>query len=51
MDALGYIHAVEEEIALASLPANVRDGLTKAAGIGQIVKSRIADEGAIWLLS
>ncbi len=38
MDAQGNILEVEEEVTLASLPANVRDGLAKAAGSGKIVK-------------
>jgi hypothetical protein len=38
MDAQSDILAVEEKIGLASLPANVRDGLTKSASTGQIVK-------------
>jgi uncharacterized protein YycO len=38
MDAQGNILETEEEVALASLPAGVQGGLTKAAGTGKIVK-------------
>ncbi|MDT5294798.1 MAG: hypothetical protein QOJ76_1678 [Acidobacteriota bacterium] len=36
MDARGNVVEVEEEVALDSLPAAVREGLTKAAGRGTI---------------
>jgi uncharacterized membrane protein YkoI len=38
MDAQGNILEIEEEVALASLPAVVQGGLTRAAGTGKIVK-------------
>lgn len=38
MDAQGNILEIEEEVALASLPAGVQAGLTRAAGTGKIVK-------------
>ena len=38
MDTKGNILEVEEEIALSTLPAAVKDGLTKAAGKGTISK-------------
>lgn len=38
MDAQGHVLEVEEETSLESLPAAVRDGLTKAAGKGTIQK-------------
>jgi hypothetical protein len=36
MDAQGNVLEVEEQVSLESLPASVRDGLTKAAGKGTI---------------
>ena len=38
MDAQGNILEIEEEVALASLPAGVQAGLTRAAGSGTIGK-------------
>ncbi len=38
MDAQGHVLEIEEETSLESLPAAVRDGLTKAAGKGTIRK-------------
>jgi hypothetical protein len=38
MDEQGNIVEVEEEVAIESLPANVKDGLTKAAKSGTIAK-------------
>src|SRR6202163_434348 len=38
MDAQGNVLEIEEEVALASVPAGVKAGLTKAAGTGKIVK-------------
>jgi hypothetical protein len=38
MDAQGHVLEIEEEMTLESLPAAVRDGLTKAAGKGTIRK-------------
>ena len=38
MDARGNILEIEEEVALASLPAGVQAALTKAAGAGTIIK-------------
>jgi uncharacterized membrane protein YkoI len=38
MDAQGHIVEIEEEMALASLPPAVKDGLMKAAGKGAITK-------------
>jgi len=38
MDAQGHVLEIEEETSLESLPAAVRDGLTKAAGKGTIQK-------------
>ena len=38
IDAHGNVLEIEEEVALASVPAGVRAGLTKAAGTGKIVK-------------
>jgi uncharacterized membrane protein YkoI len=38
MDSQGHILEIEEETPLASLPAAVKDGLTKAAGKGTITK-------------
>jgi uncharacterized membrane protein YkoI len=38
MDAQGNVLEIEEEVALASLPAVVQAGLTRAAGAGKIVK-------------
>jgi len=38
MDAQGHIVEIEEEMALASLPPAVKDGLMKAAGKGEITK-------------
>jgi uncharacterized membrane protein YkoI len=38
MDAHGNVLEIEEEVALASVPADVQAGLTKAAGTGKIVK-------------
>src|SRR5258705_2521929 len=37
-DEQGNAIAVEEEVAIGSLPASVQDGLRKAAGKGQITK-------------
>jgi uncharacterized membrane protein YkoI len=37
MDAQGNVLEIEEEVALAALPAGVQAGLTKAAGTGTIV--------------
>jgi hypothetical protein len=38
MDAQGNIVEIEEEVEMATLPAAVKDGLTKAAGKGSITK-------------
>src|SRR5215470_17737883 len=38
MDAQGNVVEVEEEVDMASLPPAVKDGLTKAAGKGEISK-------------
>jgi hypothetical protein len=38
IDAKGHILEVEEETQVTSLPAVVRDGLTKAAGTGTVLK-------------
>jgi hypothetical protein len=38
MDEKGNIIEIEEEVAIASLPAGVKEGLTKAAGKGTIQK-------------
>jgi hypothetical protein len=38
MDKLGNIVEVEEEVPMESLPGNVKDGLTKAAGSGTLGK-------------
>jgi uncharacterized membrane protein YkoI len=38
MDAQGHVLEIEEETRVTSLPAVVKDGLTKAAGTGTILK-------------
>src|ERR1700704_4994547 len=38
MDEKGNIVEVEEEVSIESLPASVKDGLTKAAGAGTVGK-------------
>ena len=38
MDKQGNIVEVEEEVPMESLPGNVKDGLTKAAGSGTLGK-------------
>src|SRR4051794_32959468 len=45
MDATGKVIGVEQEVALASLPAAVKDGLTKAAGSAKITKVESVTEG------
>ncbi len=45
LDANGKTLAVEQEVALASLPAAVKDGITKAAGTSKIGKVESVSEG------
>lgn len=46
MDEQGNVVEVEEEVSLGSLPAAVKDGLTKAAGTGTIDKVESISKGA-----
>src|SRR2546421_3848446 len=45
MDANGNVVEIEEEVSLDSLPATVKDGLTKAAGTGSITKVESLTKG------
>ena len=48
MDASGNILAIEEEVSGDSLPTNVKEALTKAAGAGTITKvESIAKNGKL----
>ena len=46
-DEQGNAIAVEEEVAIGSLPAAVQDGLRKAAGKGQITKVETITKGSV----
>ena len=46
MDEQGNVVEVEEEVSLGSLPAAVKEGLTKAAGTGTIDKVEAISKGA-----
>ena len=45
LDETGKVVVVEQEVTFASLPAAVKDGLTKAAGTAKITKVESITEG------